>query len=653
MAGSARSRRRPIIGVLGPPRYGATSISNDTCAAVLAFLSLRPKHWVTASEIARTLWGDDQAQAPPEDPLRTLRTAVSRLRNTYDLGAERLPRGKSGQYRLEAEEGEIDLWCFMQRMHEADSLALVDPRAARREYSRALTLWPAENLPFLEKFPGLFPEYRRHLTTRDEATLKKLSVDLRCGNRRDVLAETERLAKLKPEDQRVTQLRALALYATDHPDAALDTIERLLSRLPKSVPPLPLLLRTKELIETGESAEPSLVWFTRDTYGSSETQTIDLTALERPAGSFPLPDEFSSPPTHLPQDERVRIVLENLQRWTQRAAPLFASWPGTPFRSSATTYRDWFTDLAEASEVWDFRYGIHERQVAPDAEGLRGSPLSRSKTLTILERAELLGMRSTLTPSRDEYDAALIMGGARTAPLLRTVWLAELSRDHKFHVVAFLGSQRPVVHPDEVSQTGYVAQATDATRVASGHTEFALLAAATIAAPQLFPLDSPMIDLDDWPAGDRSERAVWAGYQGIWRYPLSTGRPQAFGYSAPSDDPRRHRPRTAETLQFAYQDLAARRLLKAHDAVVLSTNAIYVPYQQIEALRVLALPHQLHVETVCHPREWTDQPRATIRNFGNPENYLQEVRSALLACAELAADFPEQANETFRERGDK
>lgn len=68
---------------------------------------------------------------------------------------------------------------------------------------------------------------------------------------------------------------------------------------------------------------------------------------------------------------------------------------------------------------------------------------------------------------------------------------------------------------------------------------------------------------------------------------------------------------------------------------------IYVPYQQVEGMRALALPHDLIVDTTGHPNTWTSD--VPVPNFRGPGQYLQEIRSTLQACARLATDYPAEA----------
>ena len=57
------------------------------------------------------------------------------------------------------------------------------------------------------------------------------------------------------------------------------------------------------------------------------------------------------------------------------------------------------------------------------------------------------------------------------------------------------------------------------------------------------------------------------------------------------------------------------------------TSQIYVPYQQMEAIRCLAIPNNIYVETVGFPIEWNVNRQGMMRAV----NYLQEIRSTIQA----------------------
>ena len=147
--------------------------------------------------------------------------------------------------------------------------------------------------------------------------------------------------------------------------------------------------------------------------------------------------------------------------------------------------------------------------------------------------------------------------------------------------------------------------------------------------------------VNERPAGDPAKMHVWAGWSRVRKYNVR-GRREAYGVAGPSDSPLEHRPRTPDTLDYLFDQFSERGVLRARASILMVTSAIYVPYQHIEALRVLGLRRNTYVETVAFPRFWNaptnERPVDNLHDIGN---YLQEIRSALQACQRLADEFPE------------
>jgi hypothetical protein len=103
---------------------------------------------------------------------------------------------------------------------------------------------------------------------------------------------------------------------------------------------------------------------------------------------------------------------------------------------------------------------------------------------------------------------------------------------------------------------------------------------------------------------------------------------------APSSDPAARRADTADTYDWFAGTLAR---LEPGQSLLAVTTAIYVPAQHAAALRMLALPYGVRVETVGVVPG--DVVPALAQSF-TPSNYLQEVRSAIRAYRQLmdAAD---------------
>jgi len=61
--------------------------------------------------------------------------------------------------------------------------------------------------------------------------------------------------------------------------------------------------------------------------------------------------------------------------------------------------------------------------------------------------------------------------------------------------------------------------------------------------------------------------------------------------------------------------------------ILLTTSQIYVPYQHMEAVRTIAIPHKINLDTIGFSPEWG----GVLQSMNEPANYLQEVRSAVQA----------------------
>ena len=81
-----------------------------------------------------------------------------------------------------------------------------------------------------------------------------------------------------------------------------------------------------------------------------------------------------------------------------------------------------------------------------------------------------------------------------------------------------------------------------------------------------------------------------------------------------------------QQIHFAF--LPKKQQIQPESKVLLITSQIYVPYQQMEAVRTWAIPNNIYVETVGFPTEWNDSKQQGMMLAAN---YLQEVRSTIQA----------------------
>lgn len=261
--------------------------------------------------------------------------------------------------------------------------------------------------------------------------------------------------------------------------------------------------------------------------------------------------------------------------------------------------------LDRFSQRWDTRKGV-ERNVAPSLD------LSREQEATVLSAAEALGLMDSRPPRRTEYDHVLILGGLLRACVTRPAYAARLlaSGAVRAENLTALGGHRPFGGDEhELARLAGIPHVSE---------EFDALDAGTRAA---FDLAEP-VEVDgvtsDMPGG------AWCvkTYRGAGGLVVRVA-------AAPSTEPRVRRANTADTYEWF-----ARRLAKLDrgQRVLAVTTSIYVPAQQAAALRMLALPYGVEVETVgLQPGEVV----AALEQTFTPTHYLQEVRSTIHALRDL------------------
>jgi hypothetical protein len=236
----------------------------------------------------------------------------------------------------------------------------------------------------------------------------------------------------------------------------------------------------------------------------------------------------------------------------------------------------------------------------------------------VIELAEEVGLRSATDACGRDYDVAVSLGGLRLSPKLRTKWVVRQLTECgvRAHSVALLGTQRPI-QPGE-------RDATD-TYAPHAQTEFDLLVRGGIEAG-LFS-ETQALEVKGCRPTTERDLADWT----IQTYPGRYGADQVHVVCAPAPPPHRRRPNTAQALEF----MLSRPEFAGAKRILMVTNATCVPYQQVEALRSMALPHNGFVEMIAVPLSFT----AHLSGAHRAHNYLQETRSMFQACLRLHAQF--------------
>lgn len=318
--------------------------------------------------------------------------------------------------------------------------------------------------------------------------------------------------------------------------------------------------------------------------------------------------------------DRVGRIHELIDRWirSEPLADLVKEFDGSV--PSNAPYEDLVAWLLQFSERWDYRR-LQQQAAAKDVgESARwlvnAADIPSDQRARILHAARALGLTGSDTPVGRGYDYLLVLGGARLSCLLRPRLAAHLVEQAELRpkVVAFLGSARPIAQSER--------DATD-TYALGANTEYELINRGGEIA---FGMSAAKF------SEERSEDATnqnrsWA----IRRY--ETGRPyELVSVSAPSSEPDKRRANSVDTYEFFLSQFQ----VQPGGSLLLVTSEIYVPYQQLEALRTVAIPHEVVIDTVGFPAEWG----GALQGMVEPTNYLQEVRSTIQSADRFIKALP-------------
>lgn len=271
--------------------------------------------------------------------------------------------------------------------------------------------------------------------------------------------------------------------------------------------------------------------------------------------------------------------------------------------------------LDELSNAWDFRDQRERNFIESAPAEVNGRVVSNE---LVIPAARALGLVESGPVPQGRFSAVAVLCGLITACVNRTHLAAHLLRGGlDAALVVVLGGHRELGgrEPGIARELGFG--------------ELFDEADAVVAATRLaFGLGDPELaqDADQHPAA--WQNALWAA-SARYRWPKGDGLPAPEVLIVPSADPARRRVNTADQLRY----WAAKARLGADDRILLVTSQIYVPFQQLDAVRVLGLEHGCSV-SCCG----VDGSNAYLpmRAFGG-RDYLQEIRSALRAASALMA----------------
>lgn len=197
-----------VLGAVEAMRDGQRiSLGRPQRRALLALLLLRANRVLTVEEIVTQLWGD----RPPATARAQVHALVSALRQALPDGEQILSTG-SGGYRLEADQAQLDLLTFGDRVAEARAAAEAGaPAAAITGYRNALALW--HGMPLGDVSAAFVERARRGLeNTRLEAQEELFDLELALGRHADLVAELTPLVEAHPRRERLRGQLMLALH---------------------------------------------------------------------------------------------------------------------------------------------------------------------------------------------------------------------------------------------------------------------------------------------------------------------------------------------------------------------------------------------------------------------------------------------------------
>ncbi|MHC3471004.1 hypothetical protein ACYF6T_20145 [Streptomyces sp. 7R007] len=287
------------------------------------------------------------------------------------------------------------------------------------------------------------------------------------------------------------------------------------------------------------------------------------------------------------------------------------------------------TLLKRIDRLFEFTGSVNTRLADEERHQAGELPMTPEQADTTLAAVTALGLRDTLPPSRREYDHVLMLGGLIRACFNRPAYAAQLISEGTVTAgaVTALGGHRP-----------FAKEAKDPNELESvlaerlGHPELTEEYQALDLGTRLaFGLGDPEREEGETsPDPARLPGLTW----GVRHYRTAGGLSVRVA-AAPSTAPER-RAHTGETYAFFASRMAS---LKPGARLLLVTTPIYQPMQHFTAIRMLALPHDVEVETVGG--DVTDRAPALHQPF-TPTRYLNEVRTtvrALRALAETALEL--------------
>ena len=308
-------------------------------------------------------------------------------------------------------------------------------------------------------------------------------------------------------------------------------------------------------------------------------------------------------------------ILDKIREWifTPEFITLLQSFGKSKIYEDSLTKQ--ISELIEFSAIWDFR-GKQKKDVSGNTENARWTladyDFSLQQRENIMKAAAQLGLIGCTVPSKKNYDYILVLGGARMSCLFRTKYVKQICDMYGVRAKSIIGlaGMREIMDSERNATDTYALEA---------KTEFDLMRAS------FFNVFGNLELRDKDECIDRNLNASWA----IEVYHVQDAVITLM--AAPSGEPNKRRANTSDTFDFFMK----RSQVSDRSNILIITSQIYVPYQQLEAVRMLGIPYKHSLETIGFPNEWS----ASLQGLQKPENYLQEIRSVLQSVDRLLVNI--------------
>lgn len=302
-------------------------------------------------------------------------------------------------------------------------------------------------------------------------------------------------------------------------------------------------------------------------------------------------------------------ILQQLEVWVNSSelASIVSSFGGSlPTNLTLEGKISW---LLEFSERWDYRRKQKTRDKITGENArwkVSNENITSEQVKAVQDAVFRLGLIGVQVPECKSFDYILVLGGARFSCLYRPQYAEYLLENDivKTKEIILLSGMRPVLDSEREATDTYAPQAL---------TEYDLI---NSGAESSFHLKK---DFYEERYHNENINLNWA----IRKYQTENSI-SVTSYSGPSSEPEIRRANSSDTYKFFLE----KENVQMGSRLLLVTSQIYVPYQQIEAVRTLGIPNGLYIETVGFPAEW----RKKLQGMMETANYLQEIRSAIQAA---------------------